>query len=54
MSIPITLHLDHDGDTGYGSECWTVGKALRRLVSHELTHWKSIVRITTVYRERSR
>ncbi|MEE8303165.1 MAG: DinB family protein [Candidatus Tectomicrobia bacterium] len=60
LSFLSTLKASNDllrstcSDQGYGSECWTVGKALRRLVSHELTHWKSIVRITAVYRERSR
>ena len=54
MSNPITLHLNHDADTGVEAWCRIYLKALRRLVSHELTHWKSIVRITTVYRERSR
>ncbi|MCZ6617299.1 MAG: hypothetical protein O7E57_04125 [Gammaproteobacteria bacterium] len=34
-------------DHGYGMESWTVGKTLRRLVSHE-------PRIATVYGERSK
>jgi len=37
-------------DPGYGEESWSVRKALRRLVGHELTHTKSIVRILADYR----
>jgi hypothetical protein len=39
--------LDH----GFGEEHWSVRKALRRLVSHELVHSKSIARILREYRE---
>jgi hypothetical protein len=40
-------NLDH----GFGLEHWSVRKALRRLVSHERTHGKSIARILRVYRD---
>jgi hypothetical protein len=36
-------------DHGFGEERWSVRKALRRLVSHELCHWKSIRRIVREY-----
>ncbi len=36
-------------DHGFGEESWSVRKALRRLVSHELLHSKSIVRIIREY-----
>jgi hypothetical protein len=32
-------------DLGFGVEYWSVRKVLRRLVRHELLHWKSILRI---------
>jgi len=32
-------------DFGFGEEWWSLRKALRRMVSHELTHAKSIARI---------
>jgi hypothetical protein len=38
-------------DHGFGEEHWSVRKALRRLVSHELVHSKSIARILREYRE---
>lgn len=41
--------LDH----GFGEEWWSVRKSLRRLVSHELAHWKSIRRIVREYMARS-
>ena len=37
-------------DHGFGAEEWSVRKALRRLVSHELLHAKSIARIIRDYR----
>jgi DinB superfamily len=37
-------------DDGYGAEPWSVRKALRRLVGHELLHAKSIARILRDYR----
>lgn len=37
-------------DHGFGEESWSVRKALRRLVSHELVHAKSIARIIRDYR----
>jgi hypothetical protein len=39
-------------DHGFGEESWSVRKALRRLVSHELLHSKSIARIIRHYRAR--
>lgn len=36
-------------DHGYGEESWSVRKALRRLVSHERMHTKSIARIVRDY-----
>lgn len=39
-------------DLGYGGEVWTVRKALRRIVSHEIVHTKSIARIIRAYRDR--
>ncbi len=39
-------------DLGHGEETWTVRKALRRLVSHERMHTKSIARILREYRAR--
>lgn len=38
--------LDH----GFGEESWSVRKALRRLVGHELLHSKSVARIIRDYR----
>lgn len=40
-------------DCGFGDEAWSVRKALRRLVSHELLHTKSIRRIVGDYRART-
>jgi hypothetical protein len=37
-------------DHGFGQEAWSVRKALRRLVSRELLHAKSIARIVGEYR----
>jgi len=37
-------------DYGYGAEQWSVRKALRRMVSHELCHWKSVRRILGEFR----
>lgn len=37
-------------DHGFGEEAWSVRKALRRLVSHERTHSKSIARIIGDFR----
>jgi hypothetical protein len=37
-------------DHGFGEESWSVRKALRRIVSHELLHAKSIARIIRDYR----
>jgi hypothetical protein len=39
-------------DHGVGAEAWSVRKALRRLVGHELVHSKSIARIIREYRAR--
>ena len=39
-------------DRGFGEEAWSVRKALRRLVNHELLHTKSIRRILREYRAR--
>jgi hypothetical protein len=36
-------------DHGFGEESWSVRKALRRLLSHELLHSKSIARIIREY-----
>jgi lincosamide nucleotidyltransferase A/C/D/E len=36
-------------DHGFGAEPWSVRKALRRLVGHELVHAKSIARILRAY-----
>jgi hypothetical protein len=40
-------------DRGLGEESWSVRKALRRIVSHELLHSKSIRRIIREYRARA-
>jgi hypothetical protein len=40
-------------DYGFGEESWSVRKALRRLVNHELLHAKSIRRIIHEYRARN-
>ncbi len=53
----VWLHEGHDGDRptlqrvdhGFGEEWWSVRKALRRLVSHELGHGKSVRRILGDY-----
>ena len=37
-------------DHGFGEESWSVRKALRRLVSHERLHSKSIARIIGNFR----
>ena len=39
-------------DHGFGEERWSVRKVLRRMVRHELTHWKSIRRIGREYERR--
>jgi uncharacterized damage-inducible protein DinB len=40
-------------DLGAGEEHWSVRKALRRMVRHEILHGKSIRRIVTAYRATS-
>jgi hypothetical protein len=37
-------------DLGFGEEHWSARKALRRMVSHELLHAKSLRRIVAEYR----
>jgi hypothetical protein len=36
-------------DEAWGVEHWTVRKSLRRMIRHELMHWRSIQRIVSAY-----
>jgi hypothetical protein len=44
------LHRARTVNHGFGDESWSVRKALRRLVSHEIVHTKSIARVVRDYR----
>jgi hypothetical protein len=39
-------------DDGFGEEHWSVRKVLRRMIRHEILHWKSIRRICAAYASR--